>query len=81
MENPNDRKFLPGNDPKEESGNRSSSRTNTNANQTNKDEDPSTWPSGDTSLEELVKEDENRKDTRIEGDNLNAGKGTTIGNP
>ena len=69
----------PENQPQRESGsNEKSAKTSQNASE---GKDPSTWPSGDKSLEELIREDENRRDTRIEGDDSNAGKGTTIGNP
>jgi hypothetical protein len=80
----NIRENSPENQPQRESGaNRNpAEESNKNTSQNaREDDDPSTWPSGDKSLEELIKEDENRRDTRIEGDNSNAGKGTTIGNP
>jgi hypothetical protein len=84
MENPNDRENLPGSDSPKESGSKSYSSDesmNKTSQDAGNDKDPSTWPSGDKSLEDLLKEEGNSSDARIEGDNTNAGKGSTIGNP
>jgi hypothetical protein len=84
MEKPNEKLSPPENTPSADSGSKgySSDESISNTNQhNNENDDPSTWPSGETSLEDLVKENESFNDTRIEGDNSNAGKGTTVGNP
>lgn len=84
MESPNDQTNLPGSNPLSPSGSKgySSDKEDVNNEQSNKEnQDPSTWPSGKTSLDDIVKDNDNLSDTRIEGDHSAEGKDNTIGNP